>query len=75
MRVRVEVVGVMAKVIEFYIPDSLRDKRHRSPPEQRGKVIEFPPTEVTGVASESRSDFTKLRIADGKGYHANDPIL
>ena len=41
----------MAKVIEFYIPDRLRERRFWSSPEQRRKVIEFPPTEVTGVAS------------------------
>jgi hypothetical protein len=32
-----------------------------------GKVIEFPPTEITGITSELKNDFTKLRIADGKG--------
>jgi len=35
-------VGVnMAKIIEFYIPDSFRKKVAWIPPEQRGKVIEF----------------------------------
>jgi len=38
-------VVVMAKVIEFYIPGSFRKKGPWIPPEQRGKVIEFPPTQ------------------------------
>jgi hypothetical protein len=33
---------VMAKVIEFYIPDRFRKKVRWVPPAQRGKVIEFP---------------------------------
>jgi hypothetical protein len=33
----------MAQVIEFYVPDRFRKKKVRwVPPEQRGKVIEFP---------------------------------
>ncbi len=33
----------MAQVIEFYVPDRFRKKKTRwVPPEQRGKVIEFP---------------------------------
>ena len=56
----------MAKVVEFHVPDRLRERRLWSPPEQRGKVIEFPPKEVTGVALEFKSDFTKLKIAGGK---------
>ena len=49
---RVGVVAVMAKVIEFYVPDRLREARLWNPPEQHGKVIEFPATEITGVTSE-----------------------
>ncbi|HYW38930.1 MAG TPA: hypothetical protein VE957_12520 [Terriglobales bacterium] len=41
----------MAKVIEFYVPDRLRERRLWNPPEQRGKVIEFPP-KITGVTPE-----------------------
>jgi hypothetical protein len=33
---------VMAKVIEFYIPDRYQKKVKWVPTEQRGKVIEFP---------------------------------
>jgi hypothetical protein len=33
---------VMAKVIEFYVPDRFRKKVHWVPPTERGKVIEFP---------------------------------
>lgn len=33
---------VMAKVIEFYIPDRFKAKVKWVPPERRGKVIEFP---------------------------------
>jgi hypothetical protein len=39
------VVAVVAKVIEFYVPDRLRERRLWNPPEQRGKVIEFPSVE------------------------------
>ena len=46
---RVGVVTVMAKVIEFYVPDRFRKMRSWNPPEQRGKVIEFPTTEITGA--------------------------
>ena len=38
-------VEVMAQVIEFYVPDRLRERRLWNPPEQRGKVIEFPSVE------------------------------
>jgi hypothetical protein len=33
---------VMAKVIEFYIPDRFKTTVKWVPPERRGKVIEFP---------------------------------
>jgi len=33
---------IMAKVIEFYIPNTFRKRAIWIPPEQRGKVIEFP---------------------------------
>jgi hypothetical protein len=33
---------VVAKIIEFYIPSSFRKNGKWIPPEQRGKVIEFP---------------------------------
>jgi len=42
---RKEVAAVMAKVIEFYIPDGFRKKRLWIPSEHRGKVIEFPSPE------------------------------
>jgi len=32
---------IMAKIIEFYIPDSFRKKAAWIPLEERGKVIEF----------------------------------
>jgi len=48
---RVGVVAVMAKVIEFYVPDRLRERRLWNPPEQHGKVIEFP-SKITGVTSQ-----------------------
>jgi len=32
----------MAKVISFYIPDRFRSKAKWIPPQQRGKVLEFP---------------------------------
>jgi hypothetical protein len=37
--------SVMAKVIEFYIPDRFRKRGPWIPPAQRGKVIEFPSTQ------------------------------
>jgi hypothetical protein len=50
---RLGVVATMAKVIEFYVPDRFREGRLWKPaPEQRGKVIEFPTTVITGVTSE-----------------------
>jgi hypothetical protein len=39
------VVEVMTQVIEFHVPDRLRERRLWSPPEQCGKVIEFPSVE------------------------------
>jgi hypothetical protein len=42
---RLGVVAVMAKVIEFYVPERFRKTRPWIPPEQRGKVIEFPSAE------------------------------
>jgi len=45
MRMRVGVVAIMARVIEFYLPDKFRKKRLWIPAEQRGKVIEFPSAE------------------------------
>jgi hypothetical protein len=33
----------VAKIIEFYIPSSFRKNGKWIPPEQRGKIIEFPP--------------------------------
>jgi hypothetical protein len=32
----------MAQVIKFYVPDRFRKKVRWVPPDQRGKVIEFP---------------------------------
>jgi hypothetical protein len=32
----------MAKVIEFYVPDRFHKKVKWVPPEQRGRVLEFP---------------------------------
>jgi len=41
----VEVVTAMAKVTEYYIPDRFKKAVKWIPPEQRGKVIDFPVTE------------------------------
>jgi hypothetical protein len=41
----------MAKVIEFYVPDRMRERRLWSPPEQRGRVIQFS-SKITGVTSQ-----------------------
>jgi hypothetical protein len=35
-------VTAMAKVIEYYIPGRFRKTARWIPPDQRGKVIEFP---------------------------------
>jgi len=32
----------MAPVIEFYVPQNFKPKRHWVPADQRGRVIEFP---------------------------------
>ena len=45
LRMRLGVVEVMAKIIEFHIPDRFRKARPWIPPAQRGKVIEFPSKE------------------------------
>ena len=42
LRVRLGVVTVVAKIIEYYIPESFRKKAGWIPPDQRGKVIQFP---------------------------------
>jgi hypothetical protein len=34
--------GCMAKIIEFYIPQSFRKVSKCLPPNERGKVLEFP---------------------------------
>jgi hypothetical protein len=34
--------GCMAKIIEFYIPQSFRKVAKWLPPNERGKVLEFP---------------------------------
>jgi hypothetical protein len=39
------VVRVIAKVIEFYLPDRMRERRLWNSPEQCSKVIEFPAVE------------------------------
>ena len=33
---------VMARVIEFYVPQNFKPKRQWVPADQRGKVVEFP---------------------------------
>ena len=32
----------MAKIIEFYIPERFRKVAKRLPPDERGKILEFP---------------------------------
>jgi hypothetical protein len=61
MRMRVGVVAIMAKVIEFYVPDRLREARLSNPPGQHGKLIEFPLTETAGVTSELNGSEPPLR--------------
>ena len=57
-----KVVEVMAKVIEFHVPDRMRERQLLSSPEQRGKVIEFPSVEseyaVAATAPRSRARFS-----------------
>jgi hypothetical protein len=36
----------MARVIEFYVPQNFKPTARWVPADQRGKVIEFPSTEV-----------------------------
>jgi hypothetical protein len=45
VQMRMGVVNVMAKIIEFYIPAKFRTRRIWIPVVLRGKLIEFPPTE------------------------------
>ncbi len=45
LRVRLGMVTDMAKVIEYYIPEGFRKKSGKwIPPDQRGKIIQFPAT-------------------------------
>ena len=39
---RLGVVTAVAKIIEYYIPESFRKKAAWIPPDQRGKIIQFP---------------------------------
>jgi len=39
------VVTAVAKVIEYYIPERFQKKAEWIPPDQRGKVIQFPAPE------------------------------
>jgi hypothetical protein len=48
----VGMVAFMAKVIEFYVPDRLRERQLGNPPEQPGKVIKFAPKGIPAVTSE-----------------------
>jgi hypothetical protein len=54
----------MAKVIKFYIPDGLRETRRCTPPEQHGKVIEFPSPEIKGGTSELKAAKAPSRSVD-----------
>ncbi|HEY4052887.1 MAG TPA: hypothetical protein VGL74_04050 [Terriglobales bacterium] len=42
VRMRMGMVTDVAKIIEYYIPESFRKKGGWIPLDQRGKVIEFP---------------------------------
>lgn len=42
---RLGVVTQVAKIIEYYVPESFRKKAAWIPADQRGKVIPFPSTE------------------------------
>jgi hypothetical protein len=46
--------GIMAKVIEFYVPDNFRKKAKWISPEQRGKVIGPTPDDKTPRVSLDR---------------------
>ena len=51
----------MAKVIEFYVPDGMRERRLLSSAEQPDKVIEFPSTKSAAVSLEmSGAEFLVL---------------
>ena len=39
---RMGVVTAVAKIIEYYIPESFQKKAAWIPPDQRGKIIQFP---------------------------------
>ena len=39
---RLGVVTAMSKIIEYYIPEKFQKKAEWIPPDQRGKVIQFP---------------------------------
>jgi len=42
LQMRLGVVTDVAKIIEYYIPENFRKKAEWIPPDQRGKVMQFP---------------------------------
>jgi hypothetical protein len=66
---RVGMAAVMAKVIAFYVLDTFREARIQRLPERRGKVIEFPATEITGPTAQlngGRQPLWRMRSGDGR---------
>jgi formate hydrogenlyase transcriptional activator len=50
LRVRLQIVTAMARVIEYYVPEKFRKQSGKwIPPEQRGKIIPFPAPERKGM--------------------------
>jgi hypothetical protein len=54
----------VARVIEFYIPDSFRRTVKWVSPERRGKIIQFGAANIRAV-----------RVVEGVGDARNNPVL
>jgi hypothetical protein len=69
-------IHCLAKVIEFYVPDRLRERRLWNPPEQHGKVIEFP-SKITGVTSQFERCEAAIRASRiaGHSLHSHSSSL
>jgi hypothetical protein len=55
---------VMAKIIEFYIPERFQKKVRWVPELQRGKVIEFPLSMARSTSKESASAVRHQHLDD-----------
>jgi len=67
---------VMAKIIEFYIPERFQKKVRWVPELQRGKVIEFPLSMARSTSKESASAVRHQQLINAPplAYCAEAPL-